>query len=86
MIGDIFGRAIGVLEWLGPHSVGTELLFGEYPSRLPGTDPNHAPSQQERGLAGGWFDLLQRPYWKLTWIVQEILLGGLSLSIMAQPV
>jgi hypothetical protein len=83
MIGRIFSQAARVLVWLGDGFVengggGSSLLFqprarndGQpFWRRTLGAQPSVAVIRQRVTL---WNAFLERPYWKRTWIVQEVI-------------
>ena len=81
VIGKIFSSAERVLIWLGEHADGSEHLFR--PGLLRATvissslyyklRPLSKDERQVRALQ--WGELLDRDYWKRTWVIQEIILA-----------
>ena len=88
MIGRIFGSATKVRVWLGEHANYSEELFREWtpkPTKSKGILEDWKrrlksgkDEEQIRGAlrrAQIWVTLFQRPYWRRTWIVQELRLA-----------
>jgi hypothetical protein len=92
---DIYGSSWTVISWLGATSessdAGLQLLrdmaaFREvgFESELEvrlGQDPSFLGSTCWRGL----HQLINRDYWERLWIIQEIVMGGLSVLIKCGP-
>ena len=84
MIGEIFRRAKTVLVWLGPHSDGSERLFGQLNPQASISTISSNLNAEEQAITGTWVKLLSRQYWNRTWIVQEVLLAR-SLLVFCGP-
>ncbi|KAK5447951.1 hypothetical protein LTS15_009450, partial [Exophiala xenobiotica] len=78
MIGQIFQSATTVLAWVGEHAASSQSLF------VPGAmiedvgvwkrlfhRNNHTSDLHARVAV--WANFLTRPYWRRTWVVQEII-------------
>lgn len=76
MIGRIFNQAARVSIWLGESAEDSDILFqatsGDRPfwRRALGTQPSSAVIKQRVTI---WNAFLARPYWRRTWIVQEVI-------------
>ena len=75
MIGRIFRQAARVLVWVGESADGSDVPFQPTPDRplwrqAVGAQPPSAVIRQRVTL---WNAYLSRPYWRRTWIVQEII-------------
>lgn len=79
MIGRIFRQASRVLVWVGEAANGSVMLFRPAANRLQAfwQDLTSArqPSAMLRQRVPIWNAFLSRPYWKRTWIIQEIILA-----------
>lgn len=86
IIGSIFKSATAVLVWLGEHANDSEQLFHDryQPPEPEGTlqtwkqslapDAQRTAAKEEAGRqrAWQWVYFWQRPYWRRTWIIQEL--------------
>lgn len=75
MIGRIFGQAARVLVWVGESADNSAMLFqptADSPlwRKAIGAQPSPEVMRQRVTV---WNAFLSRPYWKRTWIVQEII-------------
>lgn len=75
MIGRIFQQSICVLVWVGENTDSSEMLFQPTASsplwrKALGAQPASEVIEQRVTV---WNAFLSRPYWKRTWIVQEII-------------
>lgn len=84
IIGYIFGKAIRVLVWVGEHADGSEKLFGSrnFLERLQWTIQPLSLRMADKASTPGqipmwqtWRTFLNRPYFKRTWIVQEVVVA-----------
>lgn len=89
-MGDIYSLANSVIAWLGPDTelshLAMQRLQNIKPSEIEAFEKSTEMDKEERGNEifdelldndgeEGLLDLLLRPYWSRTWIVQEIQLG-----------
>ena len=81
IIGPIFANATRVVVWVGEHADGSKKLFGSRNLReslewfiqpLSSRISASVPKQGEMPMWHVWRMFLNRPYFKRTWIVQEI--------------
>jgi hypothetical protein len=75
MIGRIFRQAARVLVWVGESADSSDMLFQPTAAsplwrKALGAQPSLEVIRQRVTI---WNDFLSRPYWKRTWIVQEII-------------
>ena len=79
MIGRIFRQASCVLVWVGEAANGSDMLFRPSANRLQTFWHDLTSAQQSsatiRRRVPIWNAFLSRPYWKRTWIIQEIILA-----------
>jgi hypothetical protein len=79
LMGKIYGRALGVVTWLGEASEDSDLAMGSLAlySKFLGyypKDPDMEKLENAQILALG--RLFKRGYWNRVWIIQEIAKGG----------
>ena len=75
---DIYSAAQTVMVWLGPHDAGSPQLFESF--ELIAADPASVQTSGSRDwkadIVQAFEELMSRPYWRRTWIIQEIVLAN----------
>ena len=75
---DIYSTAQTVLVWLGPHDVGSPHPFDSF--KLVAAKPAFVQTggslDWNENIFQAFDNLISRPYWRRTWIIQEIVLAN----------
>ena len=75
---DIYSAAQTVMVWLGPHDSGSPQLFEFF--ELIAADPASMQTSGSRDwkadIVQAFEELMSRPYWRRTWIIQEVVLAN----------